>query len=126
MFGERNLVYEIKVGYVFGYRADNAFEHFFIYHSLGKYCGGVRPAFNNKNAGIKEYPTRADDELYTYVFLGWDKELRSVTADVTYTARYKAVLKEYTVTVEPTQNGKVTPDGSNIINSLDRDRKSVV
>ena len=84
------------------------------------YRYGARPSFNNKNAAIKEYPTREDDELYTYVFLGWDKEIRSVTSDITYTARYEAVLKEYTVTVEPTENGRVTPDGSNIINSIDR------
>ena len=84
------------------------------------YRYGARPIFNNKNAEIKEYPTRADDELYTYVFLGWDKEIRAVTSDITYTARYAAVLKEYTVTVEPTENGRVTPDGGNAINSLDR------
>ncbi len=82
-------------------------------------CGST-PVFNNKNAEIKEYPTKPDYELYTYVFLGWDKEISRVTSDVTYTARYESVLKEYTVSVEPAENGKITPDGDNRITPLDK------
>lgn len=84
------------------------------------YRYGEKPVFNNKNAEIKEYPTRPEDDLYTYVFVGWDKELTSVNAKTTYTAKYEAVLKEFTITVEPTENGKVTPDGSNKITPLDK------
>ena len=85
-----------------------------------EYRYGATPIFNNKNSEITDYPTRPDDELYRYVFLGWDQEIRKVNSNVTYTARYEAVLKEFTVLVEPTENGTVTPDGSNTITPLDR------
>lgn len=33
-------------------------------------------------------PSKPADDFYTYPFLGWDKDLAPVTADVTYTATY--------------------------------------
>ena len=42
---------------------------------------------------------KADDQLYTYPFAGWDKKLTAVTADVTYTAVYTRQIRT------------VTPDG---------------
>ena len=39
-------------------------------------------------------PTKAEDDEFTYEFEGWDKDLTSITADVTTTATYKAVAKE--------------------------------
>ena len=42
-------------------------------------------------------PTKKDDEKYTYEFEGWDPELSEVTGDANYTAKYKAVLKEFTI-----------------------------
>lgn len=42
-------------------------------------------------------PTKKADDQYTYEFEGWDPELSEVTGDANYTAKYKAVLKEFTI-----------------------------
>ncbi len=42
-------------------------------------------------------PVRAADETYTYSFSGWDKEVKAVTENTTYTATYKATYVDYTV-----------------------------
>lgn len=53
------------------------------------------------NAAIPEYggtPTRAADAEYTYVFSGWSPEHPdTVDGNLTYTARYTATVREYTV-----------------------------
>ena len=41
-----------------------------------------------------EDPTRPEDEKRTYEFIGWDKEIASVTGDVVYTAVYQSTVKE--------------------------------
>ncbi len=45
-----------------------------------------------------ETPTKESDEAYTYTFDGWDAELVAVTGEVTYTAKYVKVAREYTIT----------------------------
>ena len=89
-----------------------------IYSEQYKY--GAKPVFNNRNAEIKDHPVKPDDELYTYEFIGWDKDISAVRGDVTYVARYEAVLKKYAVTIESSGNGTVTPDVSGFITGLDR------
>ncbi len=42
-------------------------------------------------------PTKKDDDQYTYEFEGWDPELAEVTKNAAYTAKYKKVLKEFTI-----------------------------
>ena len=42
-------------------------------------------------------PTKRDDAQYTYEFEGWDPELAEVTGSADYKAKYKKVLKEFTV-----------------------------
>ena len=42
-------------------------------------------------------PERASDNIYTYSFTGWDKEIVNVTEDAEYTATYKEAFIEYTV-----------------------------
>ena len=42
-------------------------------------------------------PYKSPDESYSYVFSGWDKEITSVTGDVTYTALFDKTAREYTV-----------------------------
>ncbi len=48
-------------------------------------------------------PTKASDNTYTYEFTGWDKEITTVTGDTTYTATYKGIYIDYTITFD--QNG---------------------
>ncbi len=85
-----------------------------------KYYYGERPIFNNKNAVPADRPVRPDDGFYRYVFTGWDKKLVGVNGNATYTAEYDAVLLEYVVSVLPTENGSITPNGENTITRLDR------
>ena len=52
-------------------------------------------------------PVKPADEKYTYVFIGWDKEVVKVTKDETYTAQFKAIEKEDpTNPTDPTQPEK--------------------
>ena len=39
-------------------------------------------------------PTRAEDDEFTYEFKGWDKDLTSITEDVTTMAEYNYTAKE--------------------------------
>ncbi len=43
-------------------------------------------------------PTKEDTLEYTYTFAGWDKEIKEVTEDVTYTAVFEEVLNEFSAT----------------------------
>ncbi|MBO4788482.1 MAG: hypothetical protein J5531_06225, partial [Lachnospiraceae bacterium] len=42
-------------------------------------------------------PTKKADDQYTYEFEGWDPDLAEVTKNAAYTAKYKKVLKEFTI-----------------------------
>ena len=42
-------------------------------------------------------PTKPADNTYTYAFKAWDKEVTSVSGNVTYTATYDATYIEYTI-----------------------------
>ena len=46
---------------------------------------------------VPEEPTKAEDNTYTYKFVGWDKEITEVKGNVEYTAKYEAIYKNYTV-----------------------------
>lgn len=57
---------------------------------------------------LEDYePERPDDERYTYTFVGWDPLIKRVVGDATYTAVFTRTPKEYTITVEETENGIV-------------------
>lgn len=48
---------------------------------------------------VYKYGTEKEaDEVYTYTFVGWDKEIVPVVADVTYTAVYEQEYIDYVVT----------------------------
>lgn len=56
-----------------------------------KYLEGETPTY--KFGTSKEV-----DATYTYTFTGWDKEIKAVTEDITYTAQYSSEYIEYTYT----------------------------
>ena len=43
-------------------------------------------------------PTKAATAEYSYEFIGWEPELKPATVDATYTAKFNAVPREYTIT----------------------------
>lgn len=52
-----------------------------------------------------ENPTRANDDTYSYTFIGWDKRIVPVTADITFKALWKKTqLETPTTAPEPTTN----------------------
>ena len=53
---------------------------------------GQRPSYGQND------PVKADDDRYTYKFIGWDPEVVEATEDATYTAQFEAIEKTFTVT----------------------------
>ncbi len=58
-------------------------------------------------------PVRPEDDLYTYEFIGWDKEIVRVTKNEIYTARYKAIPKEVDIDEPETPLGPTDPGKPN-------------
>ena len=81
-----------------------------------EYQVGEIPVFYDDRFDNPNAPTRPDDGIYSYVFTGWDKTVKTVTENVSYTATYETVLRRFTVTVEPTENGSIIlPDENGYI-----------
>ena len=81
-----------------------------------EYRYGSIPVFNNKNAEIKDRPVKPDDDTYSYIFVGWDKDLSVVTSNITYTAVYEPVLRRYHVSVSEVENGLIATNGDDYLN----------
>lgn len=43
-------------------------------------------------------PTKPSTDKYSYEFIGWDKEIVEVNSNIIYTAVFKEILNEYTIT----------------------------
>ena len=54
--------------------------------SVETYLAGIKPSYKGK-------PTKAEDDEYTYKFIGWDKELVAASENVTYTAVFEKTAK---------------------------------
>ena len=54
----------------------------------------MKPSYKGKQ------PSKAEDDDYTYTFIGWDKELVAVSEDATYTAVFDKTAKNPTTTDE--------------------------
>lgn len=76
-------------------------------------------ARNSKPSYDGATPTKAEDDMYTYTFVGWAlsdgqetgtsaADLPNVTADVTYYAAFSKTLRTYTVTGAIDNSGNVT------------------
>lgn len=64
-------------------------------------------------------PTRKSTAEYSYAFSCWDKTITAVTGTTTYTARYTATKRKYTIKIEAqgegsTSNGGIYEYGSSI------------
>ena len=82
-------------------------------------------AKNSKPSYDGATPTKAEDDMYTYTFVGWAlsdgqetgtsaADLPNVTADVTYYAAFSEQLKQYAVTGTIDNNGAVTGSGQKV------------
>lgn len=82
-------------------------------------------AKNSKPSYDGATPTKPEDDMYTYTFVGWAlsdgqktgtsaADLPNVTADVTYYAAFSEQLKQYTVTGTIDNNGAVTGSGQKV------------
>ncbi|MBO7222358.1 MAG: InlB B-repeat-containing protein, partial [Clostridia bacterium] len=50
-------------------------------------------------------PTKPDDGIYTYTFVGWDAEIGEVVKTTTYTAVFEESIKTFDVNVDCGENG---------------------
>lgn len=57
---------------------------------VSKWYYGATPSFDGT-------PYKSPDNNYSYVFIGWDKEITTVTGDVTYTALFEKTERVYTI-----------------------------
>jgi uncharacterized repeat protein (TIGR02543 family) len=56
-----------------------------------KYLFGSMPSYSDIT------PVTVENGIYCYTFANWDKEIKEVTSDVTYTAVYEMSLRQYTI-----------------------------
>ncbi|MDD4291918.1 MAG: InlB B-repeat-containing protein [Clostridia bacterium] len=61
-----------------------------------------------KAATAPDDPIRADDDTYSYTFIGWDKDYSSIIADTVITATYEqTIIPLYLLTVSAGENGTI-------------------
>ena len=77
-------VYDVKNKYKITWVIDGK-------ETVETYLAGVKPSYKGK-------PTKAEDDEYTYKFIGWDKELVAASENATYTAVFEKTAKNATTT----------------------------
>lgn len=119
---ESMTISQISVGKYWQYYTVTWNNYDGTYITEEEYCYNDLPAYRYENEdGYLEYPTRAEDEYYTYVFAGWDKEIAYVVGDITYTAVFLPVPKQYTVSVTEAVGGSIiAPSEDGSINCHDK------
>ena len=73
-----------------------------------KYNYGDIPAYSNK---FNPIPSKPGEDIYEYKFIGWSPEIEAVNGNITYTAQFERVLKQYEINIEVHGAGNVTPSG---------------
>ncbi len=77
-------VYDVKNKYKITWVIDGK-------ETVETYLAGVKPSYKGK-------PTKAEDDEYTYKFIGWDKELVAASENATYNAVFEKTAKNATTT----------------------------
>jgi len=70
---------------------------------------------NPEYYGDDKHLLRAEDEKYTYEFVGWNPLITTVVEDATYITRFIAIPKEYIVSILSSENGVVNHINENNI-----------
>ena len=63
-----------------------------VLHTDAAVAYGTTPSYQGST------PIKKEDAQYTYAFSGWTPEIKSVTGNVTYTAKYDKTVRCYTIT----------------------------
>ena len=85
---------EEDVTYTAQYEVKNKYKITWVIdgkETVETYLAGVKPSYKGK-------PTKAEDDEYTYKFIGWDKELVAASENATYTAVFEKTAKNATTT----------------------------
>ncbi|MBQ8424558.1 MAG: InlB B-repeat-containing protein [Clostridia bacterium] len=117
----------LDLGTIQGYRevqeykvTGNNWDGKVIYYDYYEY-GTVPVFYNEDDDGKNQYPTRPDDEKYTYTFVGWTPIVEEVRGTCVYTAVFTQTPKKYTITIEQTGKGTIiTPSEDNTITFFDK------
>ena len=57
---------------------------------------------------VPDNPSKASDKEFTYTFIGWDKEIKDVSENITYTAKYSSTYIEYEVVFKNDDNSIIS------------------
>ncbi len=79
------------------------------------YRWGDMPEYYYRQGEVKDAPERPSDELYSYIFIGWDSTPKTVVSNAAYTAIYEAVPRRYALILESGVGGSITNDGHDYI-----------
>ena len=73
----------------------------------GSILGEEKEYLYGQTIEVPEDPTRPEDETYTYIFAGWDKEITEANENRVYVATYTATYREYVVTFKQDNGNEI-------------------